>query len=340
MATISLCMIVKNEERVLARCLDTIADLMDEIIIVDTGSTDATKEIAARYTDRIYDFPWCDDFSAARNFSFSLATQEYIYAADADEILDSTNRERFRVLKECLVPEVEIVQFAYLTKLEHNTVQNYSNELRPKLFKRQRTFTWIDPIHETVRLDPVVFDSDVEITHLPEGSHGKRDFGIFDAAYKRDGYLSDRIGAMYAKELFKCGDREDFCQALTYFKEAYQFSSLSQEASCILARAYRLMEESEAFFAIALKDVESDICSEICCELGYYYKEAGDYKTAASWFHKAVYETEAILDICCQGVTAYEGLAACYEALGDSGRAREYGVLARDWRLPESDAPQ
>ena len=60
MIEISCCMIVKNEEKVLARCLDSVADLMDEIIIVDTGSTDGTKEIAARYTDKIYDFEWID----------------------------------------------------------------------------------------------------------------------------------------------------------------------------------------------------------------------------------------------------------------------------------------
>lgn len=70
----------KNEEEVLERCLNSLKGLMDEIIIVDTGSTDSTKEIAARYTDKIYDFSWCDDFAAARNFSFSKATQEYIYA--------------------------------------------------------------------------------------------------------------------------------------------------------------------------------------------------------------------------------------------------------------------
>ena len=71
MITISLCMIVKNEEAVLARCLDSIAGLMDEIIIVDTGSHDRTKEIAAKYTKNIYDFTWTGNFSDARNFSFS-----------------------------------------------------------------------------------------------------------------------------------------------------------------------------------------------------------------------------------------------------------------------------
>lgn len=99
MITISLCMIVKNEEPVLARCLDSVASMMDEIIIVDTGSTDRTKEIAAQYTSRIYDFTWCDDFSAARNYAFSLATMDYIYCPDADEYLDLENQRRFLRLK-------------------------------------------------------------------------------------------------------------------------------------------------------------------------------------------------------------------------------------------------
>ena len=98
MPTISLCMIVKNEEKHLARCLDTVRDLMDEIIIVDTGSADRTKEIAARYTDRIYDFAWIDDFSAARNFAFSMAGCDYIYSADADEVLDEENHQGVAVV--------------------------------------------------------------------------------------------------------------------------------------------------------------------------------------------------------------------------------------------------
>ena len=89
MVTISLCMIIKNEEAVLERCLESIQDVVDEIVIVDTGSTDKTKEIAARYTDRIYDFPWCDDFSAARNFAFSKGMGEYLLWMDADDVFPS-----------------------------------------------------------------------------------------------------------------------------------------------------------------------------------------------------------------------------------------------------------
>lgn len=139
MITISLCMIVKNEEQVLSRCLDSLAGLMDEIIIVDTGSCDRTREIAARYTDKIYDYIWKDDFADARNFAFSKASMEYIYTADADEVLDDENREQFRLLKEAMVPEVEIVQMKYVTKmnliryltLKKNTVRSSTGDSVP-----------------------------------------------------------------------------------------------------------------------------------------------------------------------------------------------------------------
>lgn len=209
----------ENEEQVLARCLDSVADLMDEIIIVDTGSTDRTKEVAARYTDQIYDFTWIGDFSAARNFSFSKATMEYIYAPDADEVLDAENRARFLDLKNCLLPEIEIVQMWYVTEA-FNTVMNVKRELRPKLFKRLRTFTWIDPVHETVRLDPVVFDSDIEIQHKPLAVHGGRDFEICERIYARDGELSPKLRKMYAKELLKCGELTDFERACGFSPES------------------------------------------------------------------------------------------------------------------------
>lgn len=265
MATISLCMIVKNEEQVLARCLDSVADLMDEIIIVDTGSTDRTKEVAARYTDQIYDFTWIGDFSAARNFSFSKATMEYIYAPDADEVLDAENRARFLDLKNCLLPEIEIVQMWYVTEA-FNTVMNVKRELRPKLFKRLRTFTWIDPVHETVRLDPVVFDSDIEIQHKPLAVHGGRDFEICERIYARDGELSPKLRKMYAKELLKCGELTDFERACGFFTGEWEKDPMAEagrEAACVLAHLARLQGNGAELMKYALRDMLDTPCAEI-----------------------------------------------------------------------------
>ncbi|MBS4219336.1 glycosyltransferase family 2 protein [Bacillus sp. FJAT-49711] len=88
---ISLCMIVKNEEKVLKRCLESIHNHVDEIIIADTGSTDSTKEIAKLYTTNIYDFDWINDFSEARNFVQSKAKGQWIIYLDADEYVDNEN---------------------------------------------------------------------------------------------------------------------------------------------------------------------------------------------------------------------------------------------------------
>ena len=90
----SLCMIVRQEEKALARCLEGIADAVEEIVIVDMGSTDRTKEIARQFTDKIYDFPWMDDFAAARNFAFSKGTGEYLLWMDAEDILPSGEKEK------------------------------------------------------------------------------------------------------------------------------------------------------------------------------------------------------------------------------------------------------
>ncbi len=354
MITISLCMIVKNEEAVLARCLDSIADLVDEIIIVDTGSTDATKEIAAEYTSLIYDFPWNFDFSEARNFSFSKASMEYIYAADADEVLEGINRERFLFLKQTLLTEIEIVQMKYVTKNQFNTVLNFRDEYRPKLFRRLRSFTWIDPIHETVRLDPVVFDSDIEITHLPQSLHSKRDFQGFQRAWNKDGRLSTKLHRMYAKELLMTGDISDFSDALPVFLHTVTDPATDadsmREGVCILAHFYRISENTSEFFKYALKEIAVNPCSEICYELGEFYLTASDYNEAVIWYYNAVYETSPILNVHFHGDTALLRLAECYEALSAKeeerqmqkeylNKANEYRTLSAQWELPSDDMP-
>lgn len=85
---ITACLIVKNEEDMLRKCLESLRDGIDEIIIVDTGSTDKTKVIAKEFTDKVYDFEWNNDFSAARNFAASKGSGEWILAIDADECVE------------------------------------------------------------------------------------------------------------------------------------------------------------------------------------------------------------------------------------------------------------
>lgn len=318
MITISLCMIVKNEERVLSRCLDSIKDLVDEIIIVDTGSDDRTKEIAGNYTDKVYDFLWNDNFAEARNFSFSKAQMDYIYCADADEVLDEKNRIRFWQLKEVLLPEIDIVQMLYVNDLsKNNTTENYAKEYRPKLYKRLRQFVWQDPIHESVRLEPVVYDSEVEILHKPEGLHGARDFYVFCRAVERGERLSRKLHNMYARELFIAGGTEDLKAATDFFEGSYVDDTRSldekKEAACVLARLYRIEGQSDAFFKLALKDMVTLPCSEMCLELGRYFRDKKDYEEACVWYYNAAYETESILDIRCQGILPLEEMADVYK---------------------------
>lgn len=320
MITISLCMIVKNEEKNLERCLSSYAPLMDEIIVVDTGSTDKTKEIAARFTDKIYDFEWINDFSAARNFAFSKAGCDYIFSADADEVLEGENVRQFAILKQVLDEEIEIVQMQYGNQLQNGTIYNFDCELRPKLFKRLRTFTWIEPIHETVRTLPVVFDSDIVITHLPEESHTKRDLAAFERMVSNNMPISARLHTIYAKELFVSGDREDFEKAIPFFESSLMDDDRAEdeklEAVCVLSKAYRMLHMDAKFIKYALLS-EIGLCSEICYEIGQYFYENGEYADALHWFTMASMHTQPLLNLKYGEEFPNEGIENCRVKLGE-----------------------
>lgn len=352
--TISLCMIVKDEADILHRCLTSVADLMDEIIIVDTGSTDNTKEIAAEFTDQIYDFVWQEDFSAARNFAFSKASMEYIYSADADEVIDPENHLRFFLLKQAMMPEIEIVQMHYITPPAFNTTANYQKEYRPKLYKRLREFVWIDAVHETVRLDPVVYDSDIEIQHLPKNLHSSRDFRLFRRIFQREGQLSAKLHSMYVKELFVSGDASDFNDAAEVFhsvlKQKTASIDMQKEAICALCHIHRLAGHTDQFFSLAFQLMPDAICSELCYEIGIYFSDRREDEEAVQWFTMAAYHTEAIIDARRGGLLPLLALEQCYRRIAghlqdaaDPEGAAQYLEAAEAvekeaavWQLPSS----
>lgn len=341
MITISLCMIVKNEEAVLARCLDSLKEIADEIIIVDTGSTDRTKEIAAAYTDCIYDYQWEDDFSKARNFSFSKATKDYIYSADADEVIDKENQKKFLQLKRVLLPEIEIVQMLYCNQKQYNTTYNFDKEYRPKLYKRFREFVWQNPIHERIRTEPLIYDSEIEICHMPTSSHGKRDFTIFQKMFKQGIMIGRHLHNMYARELFIAGEKDDFIQAKEFFLVSIQQEGRSideiKESACVLSHIFRLQQDTVSFFQYVMKDIVTEPSSEACYELGMFYFEQEQMEEASNWFYNAHYETKSILDIRYQEIFSKEKLRECYQWLekkyrqqGNIEKASDYIRLSLD----------
>jgi glycosyltransferase involved in cell wall biosynthesis len=145
--TISLAIIAKNEARNLPRLLESVKGCFDEIVVVDTGSTDETKSIAASYGCEVFDFEWVSDFSKARNFAFSKATCDYIMWLDCDDELAS--RENFINWRNYAMEygDMYLATYHYAVDKEKNPIISF---VRERVFKRSLNPTWRYPIHEGV----------------------------------------------------------------------------------------------------------------------------------------------------------------------------------------------
>lgn len=328
MISISVCMIVKNEADILRRCLDSLRGIWDELIIVDTGSVDDTVSIAKEYTDKVFSFPWTGNFSEARNFALDKATCDYIYTADADEILEGENAELFLRLKECLDESVDVVQMYYGNQLDLGTVYNFDKELRPKLFKRVKPIKFIEPIHETLNIEPVIVDTDIVITHRPTSEHASRDIGSFKKIIFQSGDLSKRLQGFLVRELYMSGTDEDYRDLAAYLEAVVADTSRSTEeivAACtLLAHHYRIESDVAAMFDNVVKVIAMETNSEICDELGAYYYELGKYDDAAIWYYNAWHETSPILSIKAGKEIPLNGLIKVYEALGHDEMVQIY----------------
>lgn len=148
--SISLCMIVKNEETHLQKCLESAMDQVDEIIIVDTGSTDSTIEIARNFTTNIYEFEWVNDFSAARNYAISKATKDYILVLDADEYLDDSSNLQIDLQKGMDHYTVRI--------RNHLTSGGIMFHPAVRLFKNNIGFKYFGSIHEHLNTEDPQFN--------------------------------------------------------------------------------------------------------------------------------------------------------------------------------------
>ncbi|PIR23194.1 MAG: hypothetical protein COV44_04335 [Deltaproteobacteria bacterium CG11_big_fil_rev_8_21_14_0_20_45_16] len=167
LAKLSICLIVRDEESLLEACLSAIPKEVGEIIVVDTGSKDRTREIASRFHPKLYDFEWCDNFAAARNFAASKATRNWILFIDADEIITPPGyQDLIGAMHNQGVDAYDLIERNYTNDLGIKGWRSLSNiddypamaagfsgfydSKMVKLYRNYRGLRWERSIHETL----------------------------------------------------------------------------------------------------------------------------------------------------------------------------------------------
>lgn len=344
MITVSLCMIVKNEERTLRRCLDSVRGLMDEIIIADTGSTDRTVEIARDCGAAVCTFPWCDDFAAARNFAFSKATMQYCMWLDADDALEPADREAFRKLKETLDPDTDVVMLRYHTGFDESGKPTFSY-WRERLLRRAAGFRWQGAVHEAIVPAGKIVYGDAAVSHRKLGpGDPDRNLRIFEGLLAAGKTLAPREQFYYARELTYHGrDREAAAVFQDFLDGGQGWVENNLEACRNLYRTrLRLNEPEKAFAALTRALRFGPPRAELCCDLGGFFFERNDFKTAAFWYTRALEAVPAETDggfrePDCWGYLPLIQLCVCWYRLGDTAKAVACNERAAELK-PESRA--
>ena len=279
--TITLCMIVKDEERVLARCLESAKGLVDEIVIVDTGSTDRTVEIARQYTDAVYFLPWRDDFAYARNFAFSKGTGDYLLWLDADDVIEeNADTGGLKALLEEQTPDMVLCKYVSGDLIYY----------RERFLKREKNFVWQGRVHECIAPQGKVARSELAVVHLPEKtSHGSRNLDIY-RKWAGEEALSGRDLFYYGRELYY---HRLYTEAVAVLKkmlagEGWYVNKI--EACRVLSSCHAEQGETEqALDALFSSFRYGQPRAGVLCDIGSLFRSQEKYPEAAFWYEAATH---------------------------------------------------
>lgn len=335
MVTISLCMIVKNEEMHMARCLDSVAELVEEIIIVDTGSTDKTIEIASGYTPNVYSFPWQDDFSQARNYSFSKASMDYCMWMDADDILPETEKEPFLKLKQNLSPDTDIVMMKYHTAFDEAGKPSFSY-FRERWIKNDSRHRWLGEVHEVIPPNGKVIYSEIGVCHRKmNAGNPDRNLKIYQKMMADGKTLDPRQTYYYGRELYYHSQYQEAVSVLEQFLDSPEgWMENKIEACSVCASCYRKLGKEDLALLMLLRSMSFDLPrAELCCEIGKHFLEHGNIPNAVYWYETALHAPEnqfssGFLQPDCHDYIPLMQLCVCYDKMGNRQKAKEYNEKA------------
>lgn len=330
MTPISLCIITKNEAHYLDRCLDCVKSYPFEIVVVDTGSTDNTLEIAQKYTDCVYTFEWINDFAAARNYAVSKATNDWILFLDTDEFVYELHLDG---LYEFTKKYPKGIGTLLLTSedAEHAT----TIERLDRFFNR-RFYHYERPIHEQIR----PYDKATKIATYPipvcakhVGYSGtkealvekaKRNLSLLLASEKEypDPYTYYQIGQCY----YTMSDWQNACK---YFERGLSYDlnpHLEYVQMMVVNYGYCLNHLERPNHAISFLEPlypSFDTYADYVFLMGYLYMETKNYMKAVLNFIKAT----TLSDFKVEGTNSYRAfynLGALYEMMGDKELALKF----------------
>lgn len=331
--TISLCMIVKNEEEFLKRCLISVKDIVDEIIIVDTGSTDSTIEIAREFNSKIYHFEWNGDFAAARNYSIKHAKSDYILILDADEYLD----ENSKIINRNLGSGKDY----YIVNIKNHLDSQIFTHQAIRVFKNNRDFFYKGKIHEHINIEDfnglTKENADFLIHHTGYTSNlyykknkHERNLKLLLEEVKNhpSGYNYFNLGNQY-KAI------GDFNKALSAYKEAFYLSKdrvylsflLNQMGKCLFS--LKRFEEGIELINNSIASFPS--YTDLHFTLGELYESLGYLKDAEMCYLKCLELGEVKDQQSTEGVGSYLAffnLTRVYEQLGDLPMAMEQSFIS------------
>ncbi|WP_017472986.1 glycosyltransferase [Amphibacillus jilinensis] len=343
MITISLCMIVKNEADVLERCLASAKDIVDEINIVDTGSTDQTVEIAKGFTDRVFFYKWTGDFSAARNESMKYATKDYILYLDADDVILPEDQKKFLKLKETLNPNVDAVSMYY-----HAGTDGFGNVTLKyrlnRLLKRTKGFKWQGDCHNYLNVSGHIINSDIAITHKKQQHSVGRNLNIYQKRKERGDTFTARDYFYYGNELRENGHYQEAIDSYNKNLELKTGWIEDKVYACInKADCYRFLNQAEQELAALFQSLNYAKVPrpEICSRLGFHFQSQHAYQQAVFWYELAT-QLETDPNKWSFTYPAYSTwyphlqLCVCYYKLGNFEKAFEHNERARVYR-PEDE---
>lgn len=328
---LSVCLIVKNERDVLARCLKCARKFADEIVVADTGSDDGTAEIAEELADKVVRFEWRDDFAAARNFAFAQAGCELVMWLDADDVVTDENAAKINELKER--DDFDAAYLLYAAAFDGDTPT--FTYFRERIFRRQSRPRWVGAVHEVVEVRGRVIYSNACIYHKKiKAGEPDRNLKIYLRQIREGKKLDARQKFYYGRELYYNGMYAECAAVLERYLDGGGWSENMAEACITLYDAYRRLGEKERAERSLLRSFA--VCapkSRACCELGQLMADRGMYDAAIFWYKTAARLTQnaesgAFVDMDYCGFIPYIQLCVLYDRLGDRKRAVYYNELA------------